>query len=85
MELNASERMLLETLQEKNAEIQRAAEQRMMRFLTIVSERVGVPVDSLRVNAETGEIADARITEASSENGHSGEGIEDVHVLDVVR
>lgn len=53
--------MLLELLQEKEMQMQREAQQRMMRFMTGVSERTGIPIDVLGINPQTGVITDARI------------------------
>lgn len=65
MELTVTERMLLELLQEREAEVQRQLQQQMLRFLTGVSERTGIPVDVLGVNPQTGEITDSRIAAES--------------------
>lgn len=64
MDLTASERMLLELLQEKDAQAQRESQQRMMRFLTGVSERTSIPVDVLTINPQTGTVIDARSVDA---------------------
>jgi hypothetical protein len=64
VELTETETMLLELLQEKEAEAQRQAQQRMMRFLSGVSARTGIPVDVLGIDPRTGVIADARIAAA---------------------
>ena len=64
MELTETEKMLLELLQEKDAEAQRASQVRLMRFMTGLSERTGIPVDGLSINPRTGEITDARIAAA---------------------
>ena len=64
MELTSTERMLLEMLQAQDAEAQRQSQQRLMRFMAGISERVGIPVDVLGINPHTGEITDARIASA---------------------
>lgn len=61
MDLTSTEKMLLELLQEKDVQAQRESQQRMMRFLTSVSERTGIPVDVLGINSQTGAVTDARI------------------------
>lgn len=61
MELTTAERMLLELLQEKDAQAQRESQQRTMRFLTAVSERTSIPVDVLTINPQTGTVMDARL------------------------
>ncbi len=58
MELTDLERMTLDLLQE-------VSQLRMRRFLGGVSERTGVPIASLSLNTQTGQITDTR--EAPSE------------------
>lgn len=60
-QLTDGERMLLELLQEKDAEAQRQSQERSMRFLAIVAERTGIPVAVLGIHPQTGVITDARV------------------------
>lgn len=69
MELTGSERMLLELLQEKEAQTQRESRQRMTRFMTGVAERTGIPLNLLGINPQTGEVTDARSIDAAPMNG----------------
>ena len=67
MELIDSEKMLLEMLQEKDAEAQRLSQQRIQRFLSGISERVGIPAEALGINPQTRVITDNRITTTQHE------------------
>lgn len=77
MQLNDTERQLLGLLREREAEAQRASQERLRRFLAGVAERTGIPVAALVVNAETGEITDTTpptadtIDEAEPDWGHA--------------
>ena len=72
MELTDTERQLLQLLQDKEEQAQRESQQRTMRFLAGVSERTGIPVDVLGINAQTGMIMDAR-GQAHEDAGYDGE------------
>lgn len=73
MELTDTEKMLLELLQEKDAEAQRQSQQRMMRFLSGVAERTGIPLDALGINPQTGIITDGRIIDPGPWDGTIGD------------
>ncbi len=77
MELSAAEKMLLEILQEKDAEAQKASQARTLRFLASVSERTGIPVDVLVINPQTGAITDARIVRADRSTDEQPEVLAD--------
>ncbi len=77
MELTGSETMLLELLQERDAEAQKASQARTLRFLASVSERTGIPVDVLGIDPQTGAITDARIVRADRDTDEQPEVLAD--------
>lgn len=61
MELTSIERFLLESMQKLDTIAQQEAQLRLNRFLGILSERTGIPVEYLSLNTQTGAISDTRL------------------------
>jgi hypothetical protein len=68
VELTELETFTLEMLQEKDQEAQRQSHARLLRFMTTVSERTGIPVDAINVNPQTKEILDMRVQETAMDD-----------------